>query len=577
MKEEFLVSVEDLYSIITYPIEVAYKLEAISKFRKTFGKNFFMDEKNKIKAMGVVYTPEPIVEYMIKNTVSKDDIVNNPYIRIVDPACGIGNFIIPMYKYLYNLYLEELSQINEVHNLKLTEESVSDHIIKYNLFGFDVDKISIKLLIINLFEESKGILSSNFINNDFLVDDYEEKFDIIIGNPPYVGQKSIDKEYSQYLKKKFSLYKDKGDLSYCFFQKSLFILNREGKLAFITSRYFLESPSGEELRKVLKDYYTINRIVDFYGIRPFKNIGVDPVIIFLSNKDGNENYLIEVIKPKIVTGSHKKSFLNSLQYDNSSNIKRFSINKTNLNNKGWILRDEKERLIINKIENKSFTNLENICNSYQGIITGCDRAFVVNSEIIKEYNLETDIIKPWIKSSNINKDIVERKDMFLIYSDFIKDEEKFPNCIEYIRNYKDRLLGRRECQKGIRKWYQLQWGRNYELFEKTKIIFPYKASNNRFALDTGSYFSADVYSLILKGNMPFTYSYLLDILNSKIYQYYFKTFGKKLGENIYEYYPNSLMKLCIPIPFDEYDITDEKLYNYFQFTEEQILIIEENQ
>ena len=84
------------------------------------------------------------------------------------------------------------------------------------------------------------------------------------------------------------MYKDKGDLSYCFFKKALEDLENGGKLTFITSRYFLESPSGEDLRKVLKEVCTIDKIIDFYGIRPFKNIGIDPVILFITNYQNDE-------------------------------------------------------------------------------------------------------------------------------------------------------------------------------------------------------------------------------------------------------------------------------------------------
>ena len=78
----------------------------------------------------------------------------------------------------------------------------------------------------------------------------------------------------------------------------------------------------------------------------------------------------------------------------------------------------------------------------------------------------------------------------------------------------------------MRKWYQLQWGRKKEIFDNYKIIFPFKASSNKFSLDFGSYFSADVYALRLKEESEFNYEFLLFILNSKIYEFYFKTFAK---------------------------------------------------
>ena len=99
-------------------------------------------------------------------------------------------------------------------------KSIDEHIITNNLYGFDIDDIAIKILIIDLYDLSKGSICSNIFNVDFLLYENEHKYDIFIGNPPYVGKKSIDKEYAAYLKIRYNeVYRDKGDLSYCFFKK----------------------------------------------------------------------------------------------------------------------------------------------------------------------------------------------------------------------------------------------------------------------------------------------------------------------------------------------------------------------
>jgi adenine-specific DNA-methyltransferase len=455
--------------------------------------------------------------------------------------------------------------------MALSVGDINKHIIENNLFGFDIDEFALKILILDLFNISHHIKIESFRVSDFLLDSSDEKIDVFIGNPPYIGQKSMDKEYALSIKKLYKeLYKDKGDLSYCFFGAALNKLNKGGKLSFITSRYFLESPSGEILRKTLKDFCTIEKIVDFYGIRPFKNVGIDPVIIFLVFGKVEEE--IEVIKPLVKS---EKQFYNSLIRKSGNYFNSFKINKNLLNDKGWILRDEKERTIINKIEKKCFTHLDNICCSYQGIISGCDKAFVVDSKIIEEKALELDLIKPWIKSSFIEKDRVNRANSYLIYSDLISDESKYANSMKHINLYKDKLQERRECKSGVRIWYKLQWGRVQSIFEGEKIVFPYKANKNRFAMDKGSFFSADVYCLTLKEAVPFTYDFLLKILNSKLYEYYFKTFAKKLGEDAYEYYPNNLMKLCIPTMMDIAVDIDDYLYNFFELEPNERAIIEQ--
>ncbi|AAK80265.1 adenine-specific DNA-methyltransferase [Clostridium acetobutylicum] len=577
MLADFFKKIDDIYNEIKKSGDIETKLKYINKFRKDLDVNYSFSEKyynfvSMKKERGVVYTPLKISNYIIDSTISEEDIIKNPFLKIVDPACGCGNIIIPCFIYLRNIYIKNLDKINNINKLELREENINYHIIKNNLFGYDVDLNAIKVLTIDLFCESK-CFSSNFLCKDFLLDEIGIKYDIFLSNPPYVGLKSINKEYSAILKTMYPSYKDKADISYCFFEKSILCLKIDGKLGFITSRYFLESQSGEELRRILVEKCSLYKIVDFYGIRPFKKAGIDTVMIFLERGIGDRKS-IEIIKPKIMKNNRKDEFYYSLFNGTNEGIDKFYINIKALDSKRWILRKDEEIDIINKIEKNSMATLGSICKSYQGIITGCDKAFIVDKETALRKNLEKEILRTWIKNKNVTKYNVNKNDLYIIYSDFIDEPSKYPNAINYINEYKYKLQMRRECLKGIRKWYQLQWGRKSQVFEGKKIIFPYKASKNRFAIDKGSYFSADVYCIVINDESIFTYDYLTDILNSKTYEFYFKTFAKKLGENIYEYYPNTLMKLCIPAPLNyEHEFKEEMLYEKFGFTEREIKII----
>lgn len=107
-------------------------------------------------------------------------------------------------------------------------------------------------------------------------------------------------------------------------------------------------------------------------------------------------------------------------------------------------------------------------------------------------------------------------------------------------------------------------------------MFPYKSNSNKFAIDSGSYFSADIYCITLKRTDIFNYNDLLYILNSTVYEFYFKTFAKKLGQDVYEYYPSNLMKLKIPLLNFHFSNTDNNkyLYKFFEFTANEINVIE---
>jgi adenine-specific DNA-methyltransferase len=226
-------------------------------------------------------------------------------------------------------------------------------------------------------------------------------------------------------------------------------------------------------------------------------------------------------------------------------IKHINITTNSLKEEGWSFLNNIENSIINKINGYEISTF---CESFQGIITGCDEAFVITEDEAAKLNIEKELLKPWIKNKNVREYMISNSDELLIYSDMIKDEKEYKNAIDHIEKYRERLEERRECVKGMRRWYELQWGRKPDLFEGSKIIYPYKASKNRFALDRGNYFSADVYAIKIKDMFISTISYefLTGILNSSIYEFYIKTIAKKLGDDLYDYYPNKIMTLRIP-------------------------------
>lgn len=570
------------------------------------------------KSIGQYYTPFYIVKYILEETLNNIDIVENPFISIIDISCGAGYFLQGAYDKLKLEFISKLHILRkkykwEIYNIEINgaikkisgidywvEDNLHYHLIKHCIYGADKDPLAVHLTKLNLGlkEPDKIINEFNIVQCDSLVkwekdydwkdlrsqleydnnkdeyllkyknydEDWKEinidkdralehiklgefwnkKYDISLGNPPYIGHKKLDSEYKDWLLNNYGdVFRDKSDISFCFFYRILDILKPKGISGIITSRYFMESPTGQQLRIFLKDKTSIKKIVDFYGARIFKDAEVATAIFIFSKKDKSNNIVVYKLLNDNYNFKDNEKLNKTL---NSSVFEQFNIEQNKLVDERWLLISKDSMDIYKKIEMHTKYKLKDIAISFQGIITGCDKAFILSSEDIDYYNIEKDLLRPWIKNSNVSRYIIEPRDLCLIYSDLIHDEKKYPNSIKFISKHMDKLMNRRECKKGIRKWYELQWGRDRQLFEQKKIVFPYKARYNRFALDNNSYYSsADVYSIIIKEEFKdlFPLEYLVGLLNSSIYEFYFKLFAKKMGRGIYDYYPNSIMDLKI--------------------------------
>ena len=501
------------------------------------------------KSKGIYYTPKFIVDYILNKTLKEHDILSNPCPKILDISCGCGNFLLEAYDILYEMF--------EYYKHELKIENIHKHIIENCIYGVDIDKNAVDILNNSLRNKDidSKILKSNIycfdsLNKNNLGQDvinlfWENKFDYIIGNPPYIGHKSLGKEYKNFLLKEYSeVYRDKSDIYYCFYKRVIDLLSEDGIVSIITPRYFLESISGKHLRNYILNNSYINEIIDFNGSNIFKNISIASCIITLSKKCITSNIDIHKLK----NSKLKLNYLDSLEYYlNDDNFYNIKIKQSDLN-EDWIISNKENLDIYNKLESYGQYRLKDICISFQGIITGCDKAFIIDKRDTDENIEEKKLLKNWVKNKHIKKYKLDENKKLLIYSNDIFDEEEYPKSINYISNYKEKLLNRRECRKNIRKWYELQWGRQKELFERKKIMYPYKAKENRFAIDyKNSFCSADVYSFYIKEEYEneFSYEYIVGLLNSSIYDTYFKTFAKKMTSDLYDYYPNKVMEIKI--------------------------------
>lgn len=507
------------------------------------------------KKQGAFYTPKAIADFM----VAQWDREISCDLKILDPACGSGMLLSATYDYIFNDLCKDASDEKK--------RRVHRQLLEKTLIGIDLDEIAClvtRLVLIlkgDFFVYPLGIHNCDILKSDPVA---KGSVDVIMANPPYVGHKEINKTYMENLKKKYSeIYLDKGDLSYCFVYRSWELLKNKGRLIYLTSRYFLEAHFAGALRQFISECFEIQEVIDFNGNRVIEGVGVDPAILKLKKMAQVAHSHRILVKRFKMPGNHDlkaAELVTTLSLRKSKSYDSYFVDQKLIKKEPWRLYKPITRDIIEKIESKSPLFLSQVGESFQGMITGRDKAFIFD-QLPFEVKDQA-VLKPWLKNKDVRANSVNKASKTLVYTDAISAIEKESDLCDYLLNHQEKLKNRRECRLGKRPWYFLQWGRSLSYFERKKIIFPYKAAVNRFAVDDeGSCFSADIYGMVLKNQETHNYTeeILAFILNSRLYNYYFKSFAKKLGHNLYEYYPNTVLKLKIPL-FKQEEINTIKDY-----------------
>ncbi len=158
-------------------------------------------EYDKVSLQSQVYTPRWVVQFLVDNSLGKlylemypdseikahYKIANAPKtstrkrkplpeIKLIDPACGSGNFLLYAFDFFYALYVDQIENYGAVYELA----DVPQLIIENNLHGIDLDDRAIQLAQLGLYikarkkRRSMGSLKFKVVSSDFFLPDYAE-------------------------------------------------------------------------------------------------------------------------------------------------------------------------------------------------------------------------------------------------------------------------------------------------------------------------------------------------------------------------------------------------------------------
>tara|TARA_R110000868_G_scaffold98591_2_gene271430 strand:- start:3573 stop:7142 length:3570 start_codon:yes stop_codon:yes gene_type:complete len=364
-------------------------------------------------------------------------------------------------------------------------------------------------------------------------------FDIVIGNPPYLKERDNAHIFKPINESPFGKkwHQGKMDFWFYFLHKSIDIAKNDGKISFITSRYWLNSQGASKLIERVKDELSFLNVVDIGKLKVFNNVAGHHMI-HIYNKGKNENFVYKSLSEDVkhIIYDFKTEYVNFDNFKNSNVFKN-----------GEII------LSTSLLQFENTIPLGDLFDVSQGVVEASDKVsskqyeligrsdinvgdgvFVLSENELKKIGLSIDdsIIKKYIDPNDISKYSIKPKEpKFLIYSNN-ENREKIANDNRYL-NLKKHLDLYSDFITSSNAPYGLHRPRKDVYFKHPKIIFKIMFKEPEFTYDdTGIYFGFSFSSIINKPNNNYSLKYLLAILNSKIATGWFNTNGKKRGAGV---------------------------------------------
>lgn len=390
---------------------------------------------------------------------------------------------------------------------------------------------------VTAYEIDSSIINPKYdvINKSFVSSDTEAKYDVIIGNPPYIRWKNLEESLKQELTEN-SLWNQNCnslcDYSSIFILKSIEQLKEDGELIFITPEYWLSTTHAMKMRNFMLENGYISHIYYFNETPIFKDATVSLVVFrFVKSQQKKQKVFVS----KLYSKSKRKLFEKDLQQVfnfQSKEVESFYINQFEKDSR-WILADEETQKLMEDFEKgcgksagceyKKFGDYFYIGN---GMVSGLDKAFQLGTDVSlneKEQNATIQVVKA--KDIQQYKAIKKTDYIFLNLIEGLNPEileRDYPEFKRKLSLYKDALINRYSYKRIIPYW---EWTflRNFNLFssEQDRIYVPCKeriTKRQRFRFcfaESKTFPTQDVTALFKKEGTRESLYYVLALLNSR--------------------------------------------------------------
>lgn len=422
-----------------------------------------------ISARGAIFTRPEVVEFILDLAGYTSERTLHR-LRLLEPSFGGGEFLLAAIRRLLSAWRREKNRGDDVTTLRDAIRAVELH--------RDTFAATRQLIIDSLLQEgiaaesAKALTDSWLLQGDFLLAPIDDRFDVIVGNPPYVRQELIPAPLLAEYRSRYQTMYDRADLYIPFIERSLSLLADNGSLGFICADRWMKNRYGGPLRKLIASQFHLKIYVDMVDTQAFhSDVIAYPAITVISRE---RDSVTRIAHRPLIDSAVLQSLAAELtagKLPQHSQVRELTC--ATAGDEPWLLESSDQMALIRHLEQTWPTLEEAGCKVGIGVATGADKAFIGNFNAL---DVEPDRKLPLVTTRDIVSGEVHWPGQGVI-NPFVDegglvDLDAYPRLRRYLEAHREVIAARHCAQKAPASWYRTIDRIFPALAKKPKLLIP---------------------------------------------------------------------------------------------------------
>lgn len=493
---------------------------------------------------GAIHTRPEVAEFVL-DAVGWVESESLESFRLLEPSAGEGDFLLPAVERL-------------ISRVSPDDLAIEDCIraVEVNRSALQICRDRVETLLLghawspNVVET---ILEKWLLHEDFLSVPLDSTFSHIVGNPPYIRLENLPKNLLKAYRARWRSLFDRADLYVAFIEKSLELLQPDGRLGFICADRWMKNRYGGPLRDIVATGFHLETYVDFTGCPAFfDEVDAYPAVTVIRRGKGDTTRV--AFRPSI-----SKETLVPLAKALASTKKHPQITILSgicRNDQPWSFNENGGMPVVRKLES-DFPTLEAAgCKVGIGVATGADAIFIGSDAAL---DVEPERKLPLVTTKDIRHGKVEWGGLFVLNpfepDGGLVDPDQYPKFRTYIECHRDLIQKRNVAGRNPNGWFRTIDRIHAPLTNTPKLLIPDIKGSAHVVLESGHYYPH--HNLYFVTSESWDLHILQMILSSRVAHSFIAAYSPRMRGNFLRFQAQYLRRIRIP-QFEEMDKATKK-------------------